>query len=256
MLLSTDMTNNRIPAWAPTTLVSTLRSSEEANVAFENSFDEEAFDLECLVRRRLLTHPRMRSVWAALCTRRNMTERQLEQLNAEVVRSLLRIRNSSRRTRSEHRAHFEAVARTARKLARSISKDLGGKSTDAASHYEIFRLNMRLRSTSLSDEQRQIAVATVRKWLATEIGPSYGTVLKSLADTADAVGKKIPPLSKPKSPTAEGQYLAMRLNTFFKRLLGEPLHDHVATIVSVATDRDFDPQTVRKLCRNRPRVTQ
>jgi hypothetical protein len=226
-----------------------------ATCSFGEPEDEQHYFLEFKVRRLLLYDPRMERVWGAICGRGQITEKQLEELVAEVIHSLQDFHRVPRRTRSEHRANFTDVAKKAKQLSRKISRDLGSRPVDAFEYVELRNFGRFLNLAELSDTGRRAALLAVQNWLAFARRPTYSEVLDNLAIAAQRAAQVEPRLRKPRSQSAKGHYLALRLNAFFRRHLRSPFHEHVATITNVATEIDpeleLQPETVRKLSMSR-----
>jgi hypothetical protein len=236
-----------LPAWAPPSLVTSYRQLDEA-LSHGSDADEIEWDLtELDVLRRLLNDPRMQGVWAALHARRQMPDAVLADLVREVVASVFEYVHMPRRTRSEHRAHFEEVTNLTKQLRRKILRDLGQQSARAGAYYWARNLLSYLHAAKLTEAQSRIVRQGVHRWLEAERGPTFNDFLEDLELAATSMQDQKPLLAKPGSAAAKGSYVALRVVLFFEKKLHSPLHGHAATIASVVTGIDLDLDAVRRL---------
>lgn len=241
--------NTANPEWAPPTLVRRYQIiDEDLSNASHGDRDEQRWALMQLdVSFRLITDLRLKSVWTALRGRHHMSDVQIDQLVDEAVRSLLVFDTIPRRTRAKRRANLSAIAKLARNLEARISRDLGRQSARASAYLDTHHLSRSLQRAGLQAESRELVDKSVWKWLSTQRRPTFSDILDDLELAAMHAAQITPLLRKPRSKKAKGHYLALQLSAFFKQQFGSPLDSHVATITSVLTGLEIEPETVRKI---------
>lgn len=92
-------------------------------------------------------------------------------------------------------------------------------------------------------------------FVAEALPPMSGIMLK-LHKRALEQARRPYGVSQPNSPNAKLNFFIQHLSNYFQKAYAQPLHAHVATIVSAIFDEEVDEDRVRALLRTRRRALQ